>query len=83
MAKTKEELEQLKKEYEEISKKLKELTDEELAVITGGTGIYVDPERTSCLWGKPNWYNPIDNEAPQNCGNCIYYHAGICTASKG
>ena len=36
MAKTQEELEQLKQEYEEISKKLKELTDEELEIVTGG-----------------------------------------------
>ena len=36
MAKTKEELNQLKIEYEALNNKLKELTDEELKQITGG-----------------------------------------------
>lgn len=35
--KTKEELEQLKKEYEELRNKLNELTDDELQQISGGT----------------------------------------------
>lgn len=35
--KTKEELEQLKKEYEELLNKLNELTDDELQQISGGT----------------------------------------------
>lgn len=35
--KTKEELEQLKKEYEELCNKLNELTDDELQQISGGT----------------------------------------------
>ena len=37
MAKTKEELEQLKKEFEELIEKLGDLTEEELEKITGGT----------------------------------------------
>lgn len=37
MAKTKEELEELKKEYIELVKKLEELSEEELEEITGGT----------------------------------------------
>lgn len=36
MAKTKEELEQLKKEYEDLTNKLKDLSEEELQEITGG-----------------------------------------------
>lgn len=35
--KTKEELEQLKKEYEELCNKLNELTEDELQQISGGT----------------------------------------------
>lgn len=35
--KTKEELQQLKQEYEELNEKLKELSPEELEEITGGT----------------------------------------------
>lgn len=36
MAKTKEELEALQKQYKELSEKCRELTDEELAQVTGG-----------------------------------------------
>lgn len=36
MAKTKEELENLKKEYESLTSKLNELTEEELKEVTGG-----------------------------------------------
>lgn len=39
MAKTQEELNQLKVECETLNNKLKELTDEELNIVTGGTGI--------------------------------------------
>lgn len=37
MAKTQEELKQLKKEYEELTDKLKGLTEDELKLVTGGT----------------------------------------------
>lgn len=37
MAKTKEELQELKEEYIEITKKLNELSDDEIEEITGGT----------------------------------------------
>lgn len=37
MAKTQEELAQLKQEYEILCKKLEELTDEEIASVAGGT----------------------------------------------
>ena len=43
MAKTKEELNQLKVEYETLSSKLKELTEEELEQVTGGLKEH-DPE---------------------------------------
>ena len=36
--KTKEELEELKKEVETLNEKLNELTDEELAQVSGGVG---------------------------------------------
>lgn len=36
MAKTKEELDQLKNEYESLSEKLKELSDDELMFVAGG-----------------------------------------------
>ena len=37
--KTKEELDALKEEYNALNKKLAELTDEELAQVTGGIGV--------------------------------------------
>lgn len=37
MAKTKEELSQLKQEYERLFNKLKELTEDEIATVVGGT----------------------------------------------
>ena len=39
MAKTKEELDQLKQECESLVSKLKELTDDELKQVTGGVGV--------------------------------------------
>ena len=38
MTKTKEELNELKNEYEKLNKKLKELTEDELKLVTGGIG---------------------------------------------
>lgn len=38
MSKTKEELKEIKKEVIQLSEKLKELTDEELNIVTGGAG---------------------------------------------
>lgn len=40
MAKTKEELTELKKEYEALSNKLKELSDDELEQVCAGTNIW-------------------------------------------
>ena len=42
--KTKEELAQLKTEYEILNNRLAELTDEELNMVTGGTGIPLDSD---------------------------------------
>ena len=39
MAKTQEELTQLKKEYETLNNKLKELTEDELRLVTGGSSL--------------------------------------------
>ena len=44
MAKTQEELKALKEEYEALSNKLKELTDEELNEVTGGWNILEEKE---------------------------------------
>lgn len=39
MAKTKEQLVSLKQEYESLTNKLKELTDDELKLVLGGVGV--------------------------------------------
>ena len=44
MAKTKEELNELKKEFETLTNKLSELTQEELALVTGGNSTFVIPD---------------------------------------
>ena len=47
--KTKEELNALKEEVEALSKKLAELTDEELAQVSGGVGPRPDPDIAHCV----------------------------------
>lgn len=44
MAKTKEELNKLKVEYETLTAKLKELSDDELKLVTGGDNSFVVKE---------------------------------------
>ena len=46
MAKTQEELNALKEEVESLNKKLHELTEEELAQVSGGSWVYEDIEIT-------------------------------------
>ena len=41
MDKTKEELNTLKQEYEALNNKLKELTEDELSIVTGGNNLFV------------------------------------------
>ena len=41
MTKTKEELTQLKTEYETLNNKLKELSEDELSIVTGGNNLFV------------------------------------------
>lgn len=42
MAKTKEQLQELKQQYDELNDKLKELSEEELQEVTGGVILGVD-----------------------------------------
>ena len=53
MAKTQEELNQLKNEYESLANKLQELTEDELKQVTGG---YPDPQ------GEYLTFNSLDNQ---------------------
>ena len=53
MAKTQEELNQLKTEYESLANKLQELTEDELMQVTGG---YPDPQ------GEYLTFNSLDNQ---------------------
>ena len=41
MAKTKEELNELKNEYETLTVKLQELSEDELSIVTGGNNLFV------------------------------------------
>ena len=49
MAKTQEELKELKTEYETLNNKLKELSDDELKVVTGGLCEYKSLEKDTCF----------------------------------
>ena len=39
--KSREELNELKKRYENLTEEIRELTEEELAQVTGGVGLYI------------------------------------------
>ncbi|MDO4939606.1 MAG: bacteriocin [Lachnospiraceae bacterium] len=54
MSKSKEELEELKKEVEDFDKKVQKLTEEELAQVTGG-GIANEPFPGSMLSPDPKY----------------------------
>ena len=52
--KTKEELNALKEEVETVSRKLHELTDEELEQVTGGNGVLVYENNSDSSYRKEN-----------------------------
>ena len=66
--KTKEELNALKEEVETVSRKLHELTEEELAQVSGGGG------SSPCLVIGPYWGNAMRTEGPYNA---ILYQSGV------
>ena len=59
MAKTQEELNQLRKEYMDLKTKLKELTDDELKKVTGGQETIIVPEIDAPITPVPD---PIINK---------------------
>ena len=61
MAKTKEELKELKEEYESLTTKLKELTEEELLLVTGGTNVSFDIKDNEEIY-NPHIYPGRDPE---------------------
>lgn len=63
--KTKEELESLKKEMAQLKSKLVELTDEELAMVTGG----LDKKHIIC---------PIENATEEGGGPWKHYNTTMC-----
>ena len=77
--KTKEELKELKEEYKTVCKKLHELTEEELAQVSGGKYQTVSPASTTCYWLThlvfSDGYRALDNSKPQTCGNCFYFNS--------
>lgn len=59
MAKTKEELNQLKKEYQNFKTKLSELTEDEIKEIVGGFNVPGGPEQ---LYEKHFYDNDLDTK---------------------
>ena len=91
--KTKEELNALKEEAETQNKKLHELTEEELAQVSGGSLKSkckpVSADSTTCYWLTHlifgDKYRPLDESKPQTCGNCFYFNPedGCISRSSG
>ena len=52
MAKTKEKLNALKEEVETVSRKLRELNEEELSAVTGGNAKESNDPDQGCSWGS-------------------------------
>ena len=71
MSKTNEELNELKKEVEAVNEKLQELTPEEIAQISGGSG---GKGKNGCTGGTPS----------PNCYGCSYFtkHAECMLSGK-
>ena len=68
--KSKEELNKLKEEVESVNEKLQELTEEEIALVSGGSG---GTGKGGCTGGKP---------CRVKCDGCSYFAGGVtCTLS--
>lgn len=63
MAKTQEELKELKEEYEALNAKLKELSEEEIKLVTGGANVRNDDGTITLLKGQCYYdsYSPFYN----------------------
>ena len=74
--KTKEELKALKEEVETLNKKLAELTDEELAQVTGGKGAGEGDHVAS----KQGWFCAVCNEVTTSNEEAAAngYHCKVC-----
>ena len=64
--KTKEELTALKKEVEALNKKLAELSEDELAVVTGGAETFIIPGGGSGPYEQNYYHNGINTDFQQN-----------------
>ena len=71
MPKTKDELNQIKTEYELLSNKLKDLTKEELEAVRGGHGKNGKP--TLVLWDEAS--SGLINDSENNLGHELHPHA--------
>ena len=67
--KTLEELSALKEEAKAANAKRHQLTDEEMVLVSGGSGV---TGKNGCTGGRPG-YN--------KCGGCSYFIAATCTLS--
>ena len=69
MSKSKEELNAPKKEVEAVNEKLQELTPEEIAQVSGGSGV---TGKNGCTGGSPSF---------QKCVGCSCFAGDTCTLS--
>ena len=67
--KTLEELSALKEEAKAANAKRLQLTDEEIALVSGGSGV---TGKNGCTGGRPNY---------SRCGGCSYFTQATCTLS--
>ena len=75
MAKTQEELNQLKVEYETLTKKLKELSDSELKMVTGGLPYSSGDEMLCSIYlGTQGIYTECPSEYKGTLSQCEYCH---------
>ena len=75
MAKTQEELNTLKQEYETLNNKLRELSEDELGYVTGG--LFVDDIVTFACDAECN-LNPDTCTVKKNCGLCPKEQNQVC-----
>ena len=86
MPKTKEELDQLKKDYQSLTERVRELSNEELENVMGGCSTYSsDNYGTLCIYpsfenGQNSFYHPLITTVGNSCR--LVEDASTCLACK-
>ena len=73
MAKTQEELKELKEEYESLNLKLNELTDDEMKQVTGGLCEYRSLEKDTCFENGKNTRYVLPEDYPNITWSTNFY----------